>query len=119
MRCVFVRSAWHPRRAASTVRPLLYLMLINLGFDALFSAIAFASGMTATSACIHLLNSGDHVVSIDDVYGGTQRYFRRVVTPVSRARFLGLPQGFCPGNVTMAPCHPPCRRMALTSRSST
>ena len=38
--------------------------------------------MAATSALIHLLNTGDHVVSIDDVYGGTQRYFRRIVHPV-------------------------------------
>jgi cystathionine gamma-lyase len=29
----------------------------------------------------HLLETGDHVVAIDDVYGGTQRYFRRCVTP--------------------------------------
>lgn len=31
---------------------------------------------------MHLLNSGDHVISIDDVYGGTQRYFRRMCNPV-------------------------------------
>ena len=43
--------------------------------------VAFASGMSATTAVVHLLSSGDHVVSIDDVYGGTQRYFRRTVTP--------------------------------------
>lgn len=30
---------------------------------------------------IHLLHPGDHVLCIDDVYGGTQRYFRRIVTP--------------------------------------
>jgi cystathionine gamma-lyase len=28
-----------------------------------------------------LLKSGDHVVCIDDVYGGTQRYFRRIAVP--------------------------------------
>ena len=47
------------------------------------TAIAFASGMAATSAVIHLLSTGDHVICIDDVYGGTQRYFRRTVAPVS------------------------------------
>ncbi len=31
---------------------------------------------------MHLLKSGDHVVVIDDVYGGTQRYFRRVADVV-------------------------------------
>jgi cystathionine gamma-lyase len=41
-------------------------------------ALAFASGMAATSACIHLLKTGDTCLSIDDVYGGTQRYFRKI-----------------------------------------
>lgn len=44
-------------------------------------ALAFASGMAATTSLLHLLKAGDHVVSIDDVYGGTQRYFRRVAAP--------------------------------------
>lgn len=43
--------------------------------------LAFASGMAATVTCMHMLSSGDHVVCIDDVYGGTQRYFRRIVVP--------------------------------------
>jgi len=42
--------------------------------------IAFASGSAGTSAVIHLLEHGDGVLCIDDVYGGTQRYFRRIVT---------------------------------------
>jgi cystathionine gamma-lyase len=37
-----------------------------------------ASGLAATSVVTHLLNSGDHVVSIDDVYGGTNRFFSKV-----------------------------------------
>ena len=41
-------------------------------------AVAFASGLAATTTLIHLLQAGDHVVCIDDVYGGTQRYFRQV-----------------------------------------
>jgi len=36
---------------------------------------AFSSGMGATDAIIKLLNSGDHVVIADDVYGGTFRLF--------------------------------------------
>jgi cystathionine gamma-lyase len=43
--------------------------------------LAFGSGMAATASIIHLLKSGDHVISIDDVYGGTQRYFRRTAAP--------------------------------------
>jgi cystathionine gamma-lyase len=30
---------------------------------------------------IHLLSPGDKIFCIDDVYGGTQRYFRRIVNP--------------------------------------
>ena len=43
---------------------------------------AFASGSAATSALLHLQNQGSHIISIDDVYGGTQRYFRRIAAPV-------------------------------------
>lgn len=43
--------------------------------------MCFSSGLAATSAVMHTLVTGDHVVSIDDVYGGTQRYFRKVVNP--------------------------------------
>lgn len=39
---------------------------------------AFASGCAASDALIHLLEAGDHVVSVDDVYGGTSRLFRTV-----------------------------------------
>ena len=30
-------------------------------------------------AICHLLTSGDHLISMDDVYGGTNRYFQRVL----------------------------------------
>ena len=40
--------------------------------------LAFASGMAATDAIVHLLSSGDHIVMGDDVYGGTYRLFARV-----------------------------------------
>jgi cystathionine gamma-lyase len=39
---------------------------------------AFASGMAAESTVLDLLNTGDHVVVSDDVYGGTFRLFERV-----------------------------------------
>jgi cystathionine gamma-lyase len=44
-------------------------------------SVAFSSGSAATSAVVHLLSPGDKILSIDDVYGGTQRYFRRIVHP--------------------------------------
>jgi cystathionine gamma-synthase/cystathionine gamma-lyase len=41
---------------------------------------AFASGMAATAAIMNLLQSGDHVVVTDDLYGGSYRLFTRVLT---------------------------------------
>jgi len=43
--------------------------------------LAFASGMAGTTAIVHLLNINDEIVSIDDVYGGTFRYFSKIVEP--------------------------------------
>ncbi len=39
---------------------------------------AFASGLAATDCLVHLLETGDHVVVSDDVYGGTFRQFDKV-----------------------------------------
>jgi cystathionine gamma-lyase len=46
---------------------------------------AFASGLAATGTVLELLDSGAHVVSMDDVYGGTFRLFENV-----RRRSAGL-----------------------------
>jgi cystathionine gamma-lyase len=40
--------------------------------------LAFASGLAATDAILHLLSAGDHVLASDDVYGGTFRLFDKV-----------------------------------------
>eukprot|EP01090_Pellita_catalonica_P009119 TRINITY_DN20183_c0_g1_i1.p1 TRINITY_DN20183_c0_g1~~TRINITY_DN20183_c0_g1_i1.p1 ORF type:complete len:422 (+),score=71.76 TRINITY_DN20183_c0_g1_i1:54-1268(+) len=44
--------------------------------------IAFASGSAACMTIIHLLRKGDHVVAMDDCYGGTYRYFTKIATPM-------------------------------------
>jgi cystathionine gamma-synthase/cystathionine gamma-lyase len=44
---------------------------------------AFASGSAATHTLLHTLRPGDHVVSGDDVYGGTFRLFERVFRPMA------------------------------------
>lgn len=46
---------------------------------------AFASGLAATATILDTLDSGDHVVAADDMYGGTFRLFERV-----RKRSAGL-----------------------------
>ena len=52
---------------------------------------AFASGMAATSTVLELLDSGDHVVAGNDLYGGSFRLFHRV-----RERSAGLQFSFVP-----------------------
>nr|WP_233497064.1 cystathionine gamma-synthase [Lujinxingia litoralis] len=44
--------------------------------------VAFASGCAATTTILHMLKAGDHVVSGDDVYGGTYRLFTKVFRPM-------------------------------------
>jgi cystathionine gamma-lyase len=39
---------------------------------------AFASGLAATATVLDVLDSGSHVIAMDDVYGGTYRLFERV-----------------------------------------
>ncbi len=50
---------------------------------------AFASGMAATSTVLELLDSGSHVIAMDDIYGGSYRLFERV-----RKRSAGLEFSF-------------------------
>jgi len=49
--------------------------------------LAFASGSATTVTILNLLQSGDHVISIDDVYGGTQRFFNKVLNPNAKVEF--------------------------------
>ena len=56
-------------------------MFFSRGDFLLLSSVAFSPGSAATSAVVHLLSPGDKILSIDDVYGGTQRYFHRIVHP--------------------------------------
>ena len=51
---------------------------------------AFASGMSASATVLELLSSGDHVIAMDDLYGGTYRLFENV-----RKRSAGLDFTFC------------------------
>lgn len=46
---------------------------------------AFASGMAATGTILELIDSGSHVIVMDDLYGGTRRLFTGV-----RSRSAGL-----------------------------
>src|ERR1700760_2575366 len=50
---------------------------------------AFASGLAAISTVLELLDSGDHVIAADDLYGGSFRLFDKV-----RRRSAGLQFSF-------------------------
>ncbi len=48
---------------------------------------AFASGMAAIGTILEMLDSGDHVISMDDLYGGTFRLFENVRKRSSNLEF--------------------------------
>ncbi|MCH2135474.1 MAG: PLP-dependent aspartate aminotransferase family protein [Phycisphaerales bacterium] len=49
--------------------------------DVSFGGFAFSSGLAATATLLDTLKSGDHVIAMDDLYGGTHRLFRQVINP--------------------------------------
>lgn len=53
------------------------------------NGFAFGSGMAASGTILELLDSGDHVIAMDDLYGGTYRLFENV-----RKRSQGLEFSF-------------------------
>lgn len=55
------------------------------------AGFAFASGMAATATVLELLDTGAHVIAVDDLYGGTYRLFEGV-----RRRSAGLSFSFVP-----------------------
>lgn len=64
-------------RSANPTRAALERALATLENG--HSGYAFASGLAALDAVFHLLKSGDHVVAVDDLYGGTHRQFERLM----------------------------------------
>ena len=48
---------------------------------------AFASGMAAVNTVVDLLDAGDHVLAMDDLYGGTYRLFDQVKTRTNQLSF--------------------------------
>ncbi|MBB6245207.1 PLP-dependent aspartate aminotransferase family protein [Rhodanobacter sp. A1T4] len=53
------------------------------------AGFAFASGLAAAATILDLLDSGSHVIAMDDLYGGTYRLFEKV-----RRRSAGLDFSF-------------------------
>jgi len=51
------------------------------------TGLAFASGLAAMSAVLDHLDAGAHVITTDDLYGGSYRLFNRIKTRTSKLSF--------------------------------
>ena len=66
---------------ARTQNPTRAALEANLAaLESARAGFAFASGMAAIGAVASMLKAGDHVVVTDNTYGGTFRFFERVLT---------------------------------------
>jgi cystathionine gamma-synthase len=66
-------------RVSNPTRTALQICLASL--EGAEHGIAFSSGLGATTTLMHLLNPGDRVVAVADVYGGVYRMFSQVYGP--------------------------------------
>ena len=66
-------------RVSNPTRSALEANLASL--EGAAHGIAFASGVAAIDAVLRRMRPGDHVVSTDDLYGGTYRLMRQVFEP--------------------------------------
>ncbi len=78
-----VHKGYDYSRSANPTRAAFEACLADL--EAGCAGFAFASGMAAAATVLELLDSGAHVVAMDDLYGGTFRLFENV-----RRRSSGL-----------------------------
>ncbi|KAI9217951.1 Cys/Met metabolism PLP-dependent enzyme-domain-containing protein [Blastocladiella britannica] len=63
-------------------------------------ALAFASGSATTATIVASLPKGSHIASVNDVYGGTYRFFTKVAPTLGySASFVDL---YNPANITSA-----------------
>src|SRR6266536_5170943 len=66
-------------RASNPTRSALETCLASL--EGAEHGVAFAAGLGAATTLMHLINPGDRVVSVNDVYGGVYRMFSQVYEP--------------------------------------
>lgn len=65
---------------ARTQNPTRQALEANLAaLEGARHGVCFSSGCAATTTLLHLLKAGDHVVAVNDMYGGTFRIFERVM----------------------------------------
>ena len=83
-----VHKGYDYSRSVNPTRKALEACIADL--EGSSHGFAFASGMSASATVLELLSSGDHVIAMDDMYGGTYRLFENV-----RKRSAGLDFTFC------------------------
>jgi cystathionine beta-lyase/cystathionine gamma-synthase len=66
-------------RAGNPTRTALQLCLASL--EGAEHGVAFSSGLGATTTLMHLVNPGDRILTVNDVYGGVYRMFAQVYEP--------------------------------------
>ena len=71
-------TTWEYGRGGNPTRHAVETCLASLE-NAQF-AMTFSSGLAALDALVHTLDCGDQVVCMDDMYGGTHRFFARIGT---------------------------------------
>jgi cystathionine gamma-lyase len=77
-----VHKGFDYSRADNPTRTALEANLASL--ESADYGICFSSGCAATSAVLHLVPHGSHIISCDDVYGGTRRLFTQVYEDCGR-----------------------------------
>jgi cystathionine gamma-synthase len=76
---VGVNKGYDYSRSGNPTRTALETCLASLeGAD---HGLAYSSGLGATTTIMHLVNPGDRVVCVNDVYGGVYRMFTQVYEP--------------------------------------
>jgi len=70
-------TGWYYSRAGNPTRKVLEDTIARL--EGGKAGFAFATGMAAETTVMHLLRTGDHIISGEDVYGGTYSLFRDVM----------------------------------------
>jgi cystathionine gamma-synthase len=76
---VGVHKGYEYARVANPTRTALQECVASL--EGAAHGRAFSSGLGAATTLMHLLSPGDHVVAVNDVYGGIYRMFTQVYEP--------------------------------------
>ena len=76
---VGVHKGYDYSRVANPTRTALELCLASL--ESAEHGLAFSSGLGATTTIMHLVDPGERVVCVNDLYGGAYRMFSKVYEP--------------------------------------